>query len=208
MERAVNVRDLSAVRTPVLVLAAVVAIGAALVQYSATAVRAAEAELKAQKAKLQEARNRYQRSGDERDTIIRYLSSYETLQREGIVGEEQRINWIDGLRLANIQSDLFGVDYQIGVQQPYAGAGDFDAGGIKLRQSVMKIRLPLLHEGDLLRFLSTLENQQVGLFTTNKCSLERSGIASASPRYQPNLIAECDLTWITLVEDTGKDRKT
>lgn len=202
-----KLRDLVTLRLPVSVLTAVVAIGAVSIRYSATLVSSAETALKTQKAKLQEAQTRYQRSGDEKDTIIRYLSSYEALQHDGVVGEERRINWIDGLRLANIQSELFGVDYQIGVQQPYAGVGDFDAQGIKLRQSVMKIRLPLLHEGDLLRFLSTLENQQVGLFTLNKCALARSGVASSSPRYQPNLVAECDLTWITLLEDDGRDKK-
>jgi hypothetical protein len=202
-----NLRDLTALRTPLLVLLSVVAVGAVSIEYSTGLVKRAESELKAQKATLQEARTRYQRSGDEKDTIVRYLGSYEKLQREGVVGEEQRINWIDGLRLANIQSELFGVDYQIGVQQPYGGVSEFDAGGIKLRQSVMKIRIPLLHEGDLLRFLATLEKQRVGLFTVNKCSLERTGTASASPRYQPNLSAECDLAWITLIEDSGKDKK-
>ncbi|MET0217651.1 MAG: hypothetical protein ABW205_06965 [Burkholderiales bacterium] len=202
-----NLRDFTALRTPLLVLLSVVAVGAVSIEYSTGLVKRAESELKAQKATLQEARTRYQRSGDEKDTIVRYLGSYEKLQREGVVGEEQRINWIDGLRLANIQSELFGVDYQIGVQQPYGGVGEFDAGGIKLRQSVMKIRIPLLHEGDLLRFLARLEKQRVGLFTVNKCSLERTGTASASPRYQPNLSAECDLAWITLIEDSGKDKK-
>ncbi|MET0918171.1 MAG: hypothetical protein ABWY07_07095 [Burkholderiales bacterium] len=202
-----NLRDFTALRTPLLVLLSVVAVGAVSIEYSTGLVKRAESELKAQKATLQEARTRYQRSGDEKDTIVRYLGSYEKLHREGVVGEEQRINWIDGLRLANIQSELFGVDYQIGVQQPYGGVGEFDAGGIKLRQSVMKIRIPLLHEGDLLRFLARLEKQRVGLFTVNKCSLERTGTASASPRYQPNLSAECDLAWITLIEDSGKDKK-
>lgn len=200
-----NLRDFSALRAPLLVLLAALAAGAAAIQYSAGLVKGAEAGLRAERATLQEARNRYQRSGDEKDTIVRYLGSYEVLQREGVVGEERRINWIDGLRLANIRSELFGVDYQIGVQQPYAV--DLDAGNIKLRQSVMKIRFPVLHEGDLLRFLATLEEQRVGLFTVNKCSLDRAGPATGSPRYQPNLGAECDLAWITLTEDGGKDKK-
>jgi hypothetical protein len=76
-----------------------------------------------------------------------------------------------------------------------------------MRQSVMKIRLPLLHEGDLLRFLDTLKRQQVGLFLVDQCALDRVNQAGGSPRYQPNLVAECTLTWITLPEDGGKDKK-
>ena len=201
-----NLRDLAALRGALILLATIVALGAAAVIFTARLVDKAEGAMKIQETALQEARLRYQRSGDEKDTIVRYLDGYEKLQREGVVGEERRINWIDGLRTANIHSELFGVDYQIGVQQPYSGGGS-DLAGIELRQSEMKIRLPLLHEGDLLRFLETLDRQHVGLFTVNKCALDRTNQAGGIPRYQPNLIAECDLTWITLVEGSGKDKK-
>ena len=201
-----NLRDLAALRGALLALATIVALGAAAVAFTARLVDQADGEMKIQKAALQEARVRYQRSGDEKDTIVRYLGGYEKLQREGVVGEERRINWIDGLRTANIRSELFGVDYQIGVQQPYSGVGA-SQGGIELRQSEMKIRLPLLHEGDLLRFLETLDRQQVGLFTVDQCMLDRINQAGGAPRYQPNLVAECNLSWITLVENSGKDKK-
>ncbi len=202
-----NLRDLAALRGALIVLATIAALGAAAVVFTARLVEQAEREMMTQKSALQEARLRYQRSGDEKDTIVRYLDDYEKLQREGVVGEERRINWIDGLRTANIHSELFGVDYQIGVQQPFAGGGA-SPGGMELRQSEMKIRLPLLHEGDLLRFLETLDRQHVGLFTVGKCALDRANQAGGAPRYQPNLVAECSLTWITVVEDSGKDNNT
>jgi hypothetical protein len=200
-----SLRDLAALRGALILLASIVALGAGAVVFTARLVDRAEAETRSQKAALQEARLRYQRSGDEKETIVRYLDGFEKLQREGVVGEERRINWIDGLRTANIHSELFGVDYQIGVQQPYSGGAG--VGGIELRQSEMKIRLPLLHEGDLLGFLDTLSSQHVGLFLVDRCALDRTNPAGGSPRYQPNLIAECTLTWITLVEDGGKDKK-
>lgn len=201
-----SLRDLTALRGALILLASTLALGTAAVVLTGRLVDQAERETQRQKAALQEARLRYQRSGDEKETIVRYLDGYEQLRREGVVGEERRINWIDGLRTANIHSELFGVDYQIGVQQPYSGAGA-GPGGIELRQSEMKIRLPLLHEEDLLRFLDTLKRQRVGLFLVDQCALDRINQAGGSPRYQPNLIAECTLTWITLVEDSGKDKK-
>ncbi len=201
-----NLRDLSALRGALGLLAAIIALGAAGVVFSGRLLEQAEREATRQKALLQEARLRFQRSGDEKETIVRYLGGYELLQREGVVGEERRINWIDGLRNANIYSELFGVDYQIGVQEPYSRGGASQA-GIELRQSVMKIRLPLLHEGDLLRFLDTLKRQQVGLFLVNQCVLDRINQSGGSPRYQPNLTAECTLTWLTLSEDSGKEKK-
>jgi hypothetical protein len=200
-----NLRDMSALRGALMLLGAIIAASAGAVVFSGKLVERARQEATRQHAALQEARLRYQRSGDEKETIVRYLGGYEQLQREGVVGEERRINWIDGLRTANIHSELFGVDYQIGVQQPYPGGTSY--GGIEMRQSVMKIRLPLLHEADLLRFLDTLKRQQVGLFVVDQCLLDRINQAGGSPRYQPNLVAECSLTWITLPEDGGKDKK-
>jgi len=201
-----SLRDLAALRGSLIVLATFVALGAAAVAFTARLVDKATAEMKVRQAALEEARLRYQRSGDEKDTIVRYLDGYEKLQREGVVGEERRINWIDGLREANIRSELFGVDYQIGVQQPYSGRTH--VAGIEVRQSDMKIRFPLLHEGDLLRFLDTLERQHMGLFLVDKCALERTNqTGGAALRYQPNLVAECDLTWITLVEESGREKK-
>jgi type II secretory pathway pseudopilin PulG len=200
-----NLRDFSALRGALVLLASIAIVGMAAVAFTGRLVDQAESEAKRQQAALQEARLRYQRSGDEKDTIVRYLDGYEQLGREGVVGEERRINWIDGLRTANIDSELFGVDYQIGVQQPYSSVGS--TGGIELRQSEMKIRLPLLHEGDLLRFLATLKRQHVGLFIVDQCTLDRINQAGGSPRYQPNLMAECTLSWITVVEDSVKDRK-
>lgn len=201
-----SLRDLSALRGALILLVSIIALGAGAVVFSGRLVQQAEREAARQKALLQEARLRYQRSGDEKETIVNYLGGYEQLQREGVVGEERRINWIDGLRNANIHSELFGVDYEIGVQQPYSGGGA-NQGDIELRQSVMKIRLPLLHEGDLLRFLDTLKRQQVGLFLVDQCALDRINQTGGSPRYQPNLTAECTLTWLTLPEDSGRDKK-
>lgn len=202
-----NFRDLNAVRVPLLVLAAVLSVGAAAIQYTGALVTSAQGDVQRQRMALDDARSRYQRSGDEKDTIVKYLGTYEDLQRRGVVGEEQRINWIDALRLANIQADLFGIDYQIGVQEPYQYAEQMDPGGLKLRQSSMKLRFTLLHEGDLLRFLQILEEERAGLFTVNQCTITRLATVGSSPRYQPNLAAECDLTWITVSEESAKDKR-
>jgi len=189
-------------------LTTIVALGGVAVTLTARLVDKAEQQVEIQSNALREARLRYQRSGEEKDTIAQYLDGYEELEREGVLGEEKRINWVDGLRLANIQTELFGVDYEIGVQKPYSDPQGSTSGAILLRQSEMKIRLPLLHEADLLRFLDVLERQRVGLFRVDKCALDRTNYSGMTPRYQPNLIAECQLSWITLVEQSAREKKT
>jgi hypothetical protein len=197
-------------RLPIAAVLAAIGLGSAGVHYSGLALDAAQDGLAQQQRQLQEARARYQKSGDEVSVIMRYLRPYQEFQRLGAIGQEQRINWLDGLRNANLEAGLFGVEYQIGAQQPYAfpaasatGAGGAGGGKLPLRQSQMKLNFRLLHEEDLMRFFHALEQQQVGLFALDQCLLERTGTAPVGTRFQPNLRAECELSWITAQPEEG-----
>lgn len=201
-----NQADLRALKVPLTALIATIAIGAALVYYSDIVLKQARLALVQQQSQLKEARTRLQKSGDERDVIVRYLSGYQFLQRLGFAGAEQRINWLDGLRLTNQQTQLFGVDYQIGAQQAYPYANELDPGQLTLHQSVMKISLGLLHEGDLMRFLSTLAKLGAGVFSVNECLIQRQD-TGGSIRFQANLRAQCELAWLTVRPAAPSDKK-
>jgi hypothetical protein len=192
-----NQSDLQALKGPLLVLLVVLLAGAAAVYYSDRMVKEARQQLTQQQLLLKDARTRLQKSGEEKDVIVKYLDSFRQLQSAGIIGEEQRINWLDGLRLANQQADIFGVDYQIGTQTPYNYAGDFSSGQLTLNQSIMKLQFRLLHEEDLMRFLGALGRQGGGLFTIDQCAMKRIDTGGVI-RFQPNLAANCQLSWVTL----------
>ena len=202
-----NANDLRALRTPLIVLVMVAVIGAGLIYYGNLTLEQTRFALAQQQDKLREARTRLQKSGEEKDIIVHYLNNYQFLQRLGFVGDEQRINWLDGLRLANQQTQLFGVDYQISAQQPYPYARELDPGQLALYQSVMKINVRLLHEGDLIRFLGTLANQRAGVFSVNECTLQRID-TGGSIRFQPNVRADCELAWITVRPVTPGEKKS
>jgi hypothetical protein len=191
-----NQEDLQALKVPLLVLVLVLVGGAAAIYYTNGLTITARQQLAQQQKQLQDARTRLQKSGDEKDLIVRYLDSFRQLERAGFIGEEQRINWLDGLRVANQQADLFGVSYQIGTQAPYAYAAQFNPGQITLSQSVMRLDFRLLHEADLMRFLGALSRQGGGIFAVDQCMLKRIENRGVI-RYQPNLSAECELSWIT-----------
>lgn len=201
-----NQADLQALRNPLLALAAVALIGALAVYYSGRLMVSARQQLAQQQVQLKDARTRLQRSGDEKDIIVRYIGGFRQLERTGFVGDEQRINWLDGLRLANQQADLFGVDYQIGAQKPYAFASEFSPGALALNESAMRVRFRLLHEGDLGRFFDALARQGTGIFTIDQCQLRRIDTGGVI-RYQPNVSAECDLSWITVRVGAGGAQK-
>jgi len=191
-----NQADLQALKNPLLVLAAVLLAGAVAIYATGQLTASAQRQLTQQQAQLKEARTRLQKSGEEKDIIVRYLDGFRQLQRSGFVGEEQRINWLDGLRLTNQQADLFGVDYQIGVQKPYQFAGAFSPGQVELNQSVMRLRFRLLHEEDMMRFFNILARQNTGIFAIDQCSMRRIDTGGVI-RYQPNVTAECEISWIT-----------
>jgi hypothetical protein len=198
--------DFQALKNPLIVFLAVTLLAAATVYYSERMKVTQRLQLVQQQAQLKDARTRLQKSGDERDIIVRYLDRYRQMERLGYIGDEQRINWLDGLRLANRQADLFGVEYQIGAQRPYTYASDFNPGQLALNQSVMRLRFRLLHEEDLLRFFNALARQGTGLFTIDQCMLRRINTGGVI-RYQPNVNAECDLSWITVKVAPGPQQR-
>lgn len=188
--------EIKALQTPLTALAIVVLAIAALAYFADLELKKARAQFQAQQAQLRDARTRLQKSGDEKELIVRYVGAYQQLQRAGFAGDENRINWLDGLRIANQQNDLFGVDYQIEAQKAYLHAQELNPGAIQLRQSPMRLRFQLLHEEDLMRFFTTLAREGVGIFTIDQCSMKRLDLSGAV-RYQPNLQVDCELSWIT-----------
>jgi hypothetical protein len=202
-----SAQDLRALSRPLIVLGVVAALSAAVIAYSGRAVKNAQAQVKAEESSLIDARNRVQQSGDEKRVIQQYMEPYKQLERAGIVGEEQRISWIDALRAANQEADLYGVEYDIGPQQPYAFVNEIDAKNLSVRQSILKLRLGLLHEGDLFRFFNALAAQKVGRFSVNQCSLKRLPVDLAVPTNQPTLNAECELAWITIGGPSAEEGK-
>lgn len=201
-----NQADLQALKNPLLVLFAVLLVAAAAV-YSTEQLKASSHRQAAQQqARLIEARTRLQKSGDEKDIIVRYRDAFRSLQRVGFVGEEKRINWLDGLRLTNQQADLFGVDYQISARKKYRYAAALNPGEIELLESVMRLRFRLLHEEDINRFFDLLARQNVGIFNLDQCDMSRiytGGII----RYQPNVTADCEVSWITAKVKASGGRK-
>lgn len=201
-----NATELRALQTPLIILLIVIALGAGLIYQLDQTLTTSKRELAQHQAQMSEARTRLQKSGQEKEIIVRYLPNYQYLQRVGFVGDEQRLSWLEGLRLANQQTQLFGVQYQIGSQQPYPYAAELNPGQLTLHQSVMKLTFQLLHEGDLMSFLAALGKQGAGFFAVNQCKLDRLG-TGGSIRFQPNLRADCDIAWITLRPASAGERK-
>jgi hypothetical protein len=195
---------LAMVKLPFLVLAIALAASFAVVNFSSAKLQQAEEQNRSRLLQLKEARSRYQRSGNERETILRYLPAYQQLQKQRFVGSEQRIDWLEALRVASGQAGSFGVTYQLAPQKPFGLVGKENPMSTYLRHSDMKLAFGLVHEGDLMRFFDALHAQQTGIFMLTDCSLDRAaqGVTPA-PRHA-NLSAQCELSWLTIEPAKGK----
>lgn len=181
-------------RMPLSVLAFCLMCGAAAVFLTERNLDAARQRTDQHERQLRDARLRLQKSGEEKAVILRYLPEYQALQDQGFIGAERRINWLDSLRMADSRAGLYGIEYQIGAQQPYMN--QTETSSLPFQQSLMKVKFRLLHEEDLMRFFRALNDQRVGTFALNECAVERMEGDTAPGR--PSLRAECELAWITL----------
>jgi hypothetical protein len=198
--------DIEALRIPLIVLAVTLILTAGVVYFSANVLETARRGLTQRETQLREARLRIQNAGEEKEMIARYLGSYQQLARAGLVGDEQRINWLDSLRIANEQAGIFGVEYDISAQRPYAYASEFNAGQLLLQESLMRLRFSLLHEEDLPRFFNALAQRGSGFFTIDHCVVRRlrSGDTDKSLQFEPHLATECELRWLTVKPSAEK----
>jgi hypothetical protein len=191
--------DIEALRTPLVALALMVVLAAGVVLHSDGVLDDARQRLVERATLLEQARLRTQNAQTERETIARYGNSYRELERIGFAGQEQRMNWLDGLRSANEWARISGVEYEIGAQRPYAYAAEFGSVPVPLHESLMQVRLRLLHEEDLPRFFDALVRSGAGFFTVDRCVLRRlsSEDVERSTGLRQNVAAECDLRWLT-----------
>jgi len=191
-------KDLLPLRLPSVALVAAVIAGILLVNYSGKKYAIAQQQVQAARLQMADASKRYRDSDQEKEMIARYLPKYRALEARGFIGSENRISWIDALRIADQQAGGFGVQYQLSAQGPYKGLLSGDPIASRLRRSTMDIRFGVVHEGQFLSFLNALEAQDAGMFALRSCSLEPIRTEKPQPRTQ-NLIAQCEIDWVTLI---------
>jgi len=157
-----------------------------------------EAALQTEQIAYQKARQQFESSGLEKETIIKYLPIYNDLLKSGFVGEERRIEWIERLRQIHSQYNLFSIDYNIGQQEVYQPSFLSNSGNLVVNRSVMELKLDMLHEGDLINLLDKL-HERTPPFMVRDCEVTRPiGAKININSLTANLKATCELDWLTL----------
>ncbi len=192
-------QDWRKLRNPIIGLGVALIVTVLLVTFAEKYRSKVHLALQQQQNQLNQARQRYQSSGQEKETIVKYLPGYQRLIGSGFVGEERRIEWVDNLRNIHQENKLFGINYSIASQEDYKPAFELNPGPFALHRSVMKLDLSMLHEGDLITLIEALKAKETTSFILRECEIKRSATSTAS-KLAPNSQASCELDWLTIRE--------
>lgn len=194
-------QDWLKLQTPLVILGLVLMLIALMLAFAQNYNTAQEQLLQSQQNLLSAARQRYQSSGMEKETIKEYLPQYQALINKGFVGEERRIEWVEALREQHKSNKLFGIRYSISQQQEYKPSFAPSVGGFMLHRSIMKLDLDMLHEGDILKLTESLSAENTAPFMLRDCEITRLNAGGAlSNQLIANLHAQCELDWLTMRE--------
>ena len=146
---------------------------------------------------LNDARNRLATAHQDQENMDIYASEYSLLIEDKVIGDDQRLDWMEGLEKIRRQNLVTDFRYTIAPQKIYTPQPPVDSGNFDIRYSEMKLQLDLLHEGQLPDFFNALHNQVNGWYQLEGCTLQRTapGDGAAAATY---IKAECSGGWITL----------
>ena len=158
-------------------------------------------------AAFQSISSRYLAVDEEEKLIRNHLPEFIRLYNNGVIGDEQRLNWIEVLRAIGDEINLPSLSYQIESQQPYTPAYPLNMGKFKLFSSKMLLNMQLLHEGDLFRILEGLDTVAKGSYSISSCSINQTSAEISDDPDAANISARCELLWFTLKLADGKPIK-
>ena len=148
---------------------------------------------------LNDARNRLATAYQDQENMDIYANEYGSLIENKIIGDDQRLDWMEGLEKIRRQGLVADFRYAIAPQKVYVPQPPLDTGNFDIHYSEMKLQLDLLHEGQLPDFFNTLRSQIKGWYQLDGCTLQRAApINGDGATVATHIKAECGGGWITL----------
>lgn len=167
----------------------------ALINYAIGYQEQASLNLTNAQQQLTDARKQLMAAKNDAENMAIYQLEYEALETQKVIGNEQRLDWIENLEKIRKKKLVLDFKYTIGPQQAYSPNPPLDAGTFALNISPMTLHLELLHEEQLQRLFTALQTEMQGWFILERCTLSAG---NSSPDATSPLKAECSGGWITL----------
>ena len=151
--------------------------------------------------------NKYFAVDEEEKLIRKFYPLFIDLYNNGVIGKEQRLNWIEVLRNAGEEIKIPGMSYEIRTQETYKPGFKIKLRKYKLFRSVMNLNMQLLHEGDLFRLFEILDKNAHGSYNVSNCTMSSKGREINESAEGSNITVRCELTWHTIKLKSGKELK-
>ena len=180
-------------------IALVVSIGMLVASYQFW--ESADKSLKRAESQLRASRARFRTIDEQEAMIATFYPQFQELERQGIIGRERRLDWIENLGLADETLKLPSLAYSIDAKERHTTEFPLADGAYKLFASQMNLDLGLLHGRDLFDLLSRLDENAEGLFSVDSCRLTRRREEPGSPK-DAHMTSTCQLYWYT-IQETG-----
>jgi hypothetical protein len=190
--------DFPLMRRSVLAICASIAISAIVLYSSGQYSEKTRRDLLNAQNMLNDARNRLMAAHEDQKNMAIYSNEYGTLIENKIIGDDQRLDWMEGMEKLHRQNLVTDFRYSIAPQKKYAAQLSVDKGNFDINYSEMKLQVDLLHEGQLLNFFAALRRQIKGRYQLESCTLKRVADDNTSTATSTHLKAECTGGWITL----------
>jgi hypothetical protein len=195
--------DLKKLALPLLVCLTLLLCGLVLIKLAGSALREANQVLAAAKQEHNQNAARLARIAEEEREVKTKIDVYQRLKQLRVLGEERRIEWADSLARIRSQRELLDLRYRVDRQQLLTAVPGKPA-GVDFYASTMSVNLALLHEGDLLRFLSDLRASGNAYYSVKKCTVARTGPTASGATVFPRLRADCSIDLITIIDRAAK----
>jgi hypothetical protein len=195
--------DLRQLGLPLALAAALLAAGGGLIWGADQALKSAQRVAAAALAERQRNTERLARIAEEEREVKEKISVYQRLKALNIIGEERRLELADALTRIRTQRELLDLRYRVERQRLLLSAPG-KPGNVDFFASAMRVELALLHEEDLLRFLSDLRNSGNAFYSVRSCALTRSAASGSTAAIASRLRADCSIDLITIVDRAAK----
>jgi len=192
--------DLRRLRGPLAMALLAVAVGASCLVLADSYRDSANQAREASRATRVAAQERVLRVSEEEREIRENLIDYERMREQGMLGDQNRIDWIESIARIKNSRKLFEIKYRIEAQRPLDYPGVVPGSGADFVVSRMRLDMLLLHESDLLDFLGDLQGARRAFVSVRQCLVTRldRGAPAGGTALQPRLRADCQVDLVSV----------
>ena len=203
MNEKVNIHPL--IKRPLIIFSLAMIFSSALVTISDSYLEHAYEGSQSGKRAMRIWKNKIDGSRGSAKIISEYERRYLELVKRNVVGEENRLNWLEIIQATANARNMPSVKYNIISQKLVEDkAGKHKSQGLKVYRSEMVLDMKMAHEGDLFAMLNALMEKAQGLFVVEQCEIEHLG--KRSSKTSENMHARCVLSWFVFksADNNGK----